>query len=251
MMSSMSLEDVAEVANGPVWFQLYVYRDREITRQLIARAEAAGYSALVITLDAPVMGNRERDRRNNFKIPKQVTLKNLESFGLDKVADTHADSSIAAYITSQIDPSLTWADLEWLCSITKLPIILKGILRVDDAQRASEHGAAGIVVSNHGGRQLDTVPSAVDVLPAIAEATGDNLEILVDGGIRRGTDVIKALALGANAVLVGRPVMWGLAVNGEAGVKHVLEILRTEFDTAMALCGCASIKEITRDLIME
>ena len=248
-LSSMRLEDVAGVATGPLWFQLYVYKDRAITRHLVERAEAAGYTALVLTVDVPVIGNRERDRRNNFKTPRRVTLKNLESFALDNVADTANESAIAAYVASQIDPSLTWADLDWLRSITRLPVILKGVLRADDAQRAYEHGTTAIIVSNHGGRQLDTTPAAVDVLPDIVHAAGDKLEIIVDGGIRRGTDVLKAVALGAKAVMVGRPLLWGIAVNGEAGAHHVLEILQIEFDNAMALCGCASINEITPDLV--
>lgn len=248
-LSSTRIEDIAATEATRFWFQLYVYRDRDTTRQLVERAEAAGYQALVITVDVAVAGNRERDRRNRFKMPEGVTLKNLAGFNLDKVTGKNDDSAIAAYIASQIDPSLTWQDIDWLRSLTSLPILLKGILHADDARLAVEHGVAGIVVSNHGGRQLDTVPAAIDVLPEIAAAVGDQMDILIDGGIRRGTDIMKAIALGATAVMVGRPIMWGVAVGGEAGTRHVLEILRTEFDSVMALCGCTSVADITPDLI--
>lgn len=248
-LSSYSLEEIAEAAQSPLWFQLYVYRDRSITQKLVERAEAAGYQALVVTVDGVVAGNRERDRRNEFKLPENVTLKNLYDAKLDRVIALPGESSVAAYFSSQIDPSFSWKDLEWLRSITKLPIILKGILRADDARRAHDHGAAAIVVSNHGGRQLDTVPASIDVLPEIAAEIGNAMPILLDSGIRRGTDVLKALALGANAVMIGRPVMWGLAVDGEEGVRRVLEIIQEELDTAMALCGCPSLNDIDADLI--
>jgi 4-hydroxymandelate oxidase len=248
-LSSCSLEDVAQAATTPLWFQLYVYRNRDITRKLVERAEAAGYQVLVITVDAPMAGNRERDRRNHFKLPEGVSLKNLKDFKLDQIGEQADDSSIAAYASSQLDPALTWKDIDWLRSITKMPVILKGILRADDAQQAYDHGAVGIVVSNHGGRQLDTVPASIEVLAEINTAVGGKLDIILDSGVRRGTDILKALALGAKAVMVGRPVMWGLAVNGEAGVRHVLHILRTEFDTAMALSGCTSVTDIQPHLI--
>jgi 4-hydroxymandelate oxidase len=195
----------------------------------------------------PLAGNRERDRRNQFRLPPDVTARNFENVDLHNFSGSPGESSIAAYVNSQFDPSLTWADLDWLASMTNLSVIVKGILRADDARRACDHGAKGIVISNHGGRQLDTVPATIDLLPHIAAEV--NTELLIDGGIRRGTDIIKALALGAKAVMVGRPIMWGLAVGGADGVRHVLEILRTEFDHALALCGCASVTDVTPDLM--
>ncbi len=248
-MSSRSIEEIAATTQSPLWFQLYVFRDRSITQSLVQRAEANGYQALVLTVDTPVRGNRERDQRNRFKLPPGVTLKNFAGLDLQHVPDQENDSAIAAYAHNQLEPALNWADVDWLCSLTRLPVIIKGILRADDALRAYDYGAQGIVVSNHGGRQLDTVPATIDVLPHIAVAVGDKIELLVDGGIRRGTDILKALALGARAVMVGRPIMWGLAVDGAAGVQHVLEILCTEFDSALALCGCTSVADITPDLI--
>ena len=248
-LSSRSIEAISAVATGPLWFQLYVYRDRGLTRSLIDRAEAHGYQAVVLTVDVPLRGNREKDQRNRFKMPPDVKLANFEGLDLQYVADKQNDSAIAAYVNAQFDPSLTWTDVDWLCSITRLPVVIKGILRADDAQHACDHGAKGIVVSNHGGRQLDGVPATIEALPHIADAVGDQVDLLVDGGIRRGTDILKAIALGAKAVMVGRPIMWGLSANGADGVHHVLEILCSEFDSAMALCGCTSISDITADLI--
>jgi 4-hydroxymandelate oxidase len=246
-VSSRSIEEIAAAAQTPLWFQLYIYRDRAITQSLVQRAESSGYRTLVVTVDVPLAGNRERDRRNQFRLPPDVTARNFENVDLHNFSGSPGESSIAAYVNSQFDPSLTWADLDWLASMTNLSVIVKGILRADDARRACDHGAKGIVISNHGGRQLDTVPATIDLLPHIAAEV--NTELLIDGGIRRGTDIIKALALGAKAVMVGRPIMWGLAVGGADGVRHVLEILRTEFDHALALCGCASVTDVTPDLM--
>lgn len=248
-IATTSIEDVTEAATGPVWFQLYVYKDRGATLNLIRRAEAAGCSALVLTVDAPVWGRREPDIRNKFQLPEQLSVTNLTSDGKQSFPKAAEGSGLAAYIAEQFDPALTWKDLEWLRSITTLPILVKGIVRGDDASRAAACGVSGVVVSNHGGRQLDTAPATIDVLSEIAEAVDGRAEILVDGGVRRGTDVVKALALGARAVLIGRPVLWGLAVDGEAGVSQVLSLLRHEFDVAMALCGCRSLSAVTRDLI--
>ncbi|MEZ4433195.1 MAG: alpha-hydroxy acid oxidase [bacterium] len=235
-------------AGGPLWFQLYVYRDRAITEGLVRRAEAAGCRALVLTVDAAEIGTRERDLRNRFALPPGLSVANLD--GTDKAALAAADGSgLAAYVRAQLDQSLTWKDLEWLVGLTRLPVLVKGIVRADDARRAIAAGAAGVVVSNHGGRQLDTAPATADVLPRVADAVAGAAEVYVDGGIRRGTDVIKALALGARAVLVGRPILWGLAVGGEAGVRHVLSLLRAELLEAMALCGCADLAACTRDLV--
>ncbi|MEO0561810.1 MAG: alpha-hydroxy acid oxidase [Chloroflexota bacterium] len=250
-LASTSMETVAETATGPLWFQLYVYKDRAITEDIVARAEAAGYEALVLTVDVAVAGNRERDVRNRFTMPKGIHLENVAKYALERVEAAEDDSAIAAYAVSQLDPSLTWEDIDWLASITSLPIIVKGILRPDDAVRALDHGAAGLVVSNHGGRQLDTVPAAIDALPSIVSAVGMRGTILMDGGVRRGTDILKALALGADAVMLGRPVLWGLAVNGEDGAAHVLDILIEEFDRAMALSGSPTVARITEDLIFK
>jgi 4-hydroxymandelate oxidase len=256
-MSTQSLEVVATAfqsmqdskAETPLWFQLYVHRDRHLTEQLVSRAELAGYKAFCVTVDAPLLGCRKRDRRNRFTLPAHLELANLATLPNLKIPQTETDSGLFAYFAQQLDPGLTWKDLEWLRSLTHLPIIVKGILRDDDAQQAANCGINAIIVSNHGGRQLDGAIAPLDALPPIVAAVGGQLEILVDGGIRRGTDILKALALGANAVLVGRPILWGLAVNGEAGVRHILEILTDELDLAMALSGCAHIAAIDRRFI--
>jgi len=248
-LSNTAVEEVVAAASGPVWFQLYVYRDRGITAALVERAEAAGCTALVLTVDAPVLGRRERDMRNQFQLPAGLSIENMLPAGMAALPDPVTDSGLAAYFATLIDPSLRWDDIAWLRGITRLPIIIKGVVRPDDARRAAAAGAAGLVVSNHGGRQLDTAPATVDVLPRVVDAAGDRLEVLVDGGVRRGTDVVKAVALGARAVLIGRPVLWGLAVDGEAGVARVLAILRDEVDRAMALCGCPTVADIGGDLV--
>jgi 4-hydroxymandelate oxidase len=248
-LSTSSIEEAMAVATGPVWFQLYVFKDRDIAASLVQRAEVAGCKAIVLTVDVPLSGKRERDLRNRLTLPEHLSLKNLLPTGRQKVPENVAGSGMAAYVASLFDTTLTWKDLEWLARVTKLPVLVKGILRTDDALRAINHGASGIIVSNHGGRQLDTTPATISVLPEIVDAVAGAVEVYVDGGIRRGTDVLKALAYGARAVLVGRPILWGLAVGGEAGVKSVLEMLRQELDLAMALSGCPSLAAITRDLI--
>jgi 4-hydroxymandelate oxidase len=230
-LSTFSIEEVMAVATGPVWFQLYVFKDRAISASLVKRAEVAGCKAIVFTVDLPLLGRRERDVRNQFKLPDDFSVKNLLPAGL------------------QFDPALTWKDIEWLAGITTLPVLVKGILRSDDALLAVKHGASGVIVSNHGARQLDTTPASISVLPEIADAVGGKVEVYVDGGIRRGTDVLKAIACGAHAVFIGRPVLWGLACGAEAGVSYVVEMLRQEFDLAMALSGCPTLSSITRDLI--
>ena len=248
-LATTSIEEVMAIATGSVWFQLYVFRDRALTASLVQRAAAAGCKAVVLTVDVPVPGKRERDVRNRFTLPEHLFLKNLWPAGLEKLPKDVADSAMAAYTAANFDPALTWKDVEWLAQLTSLPILVKGILRADDALSAVNHGAAGIIVSNHGGRQLDTTPAAISVLPEIVDAVAGAVEVYIDGGIRRGTDVLKAIAYGARAVMIGRPILWGLAVGGEAGVKSVLEILREEFDVAMALSGCPSLTAITRDLV--
>ncbi len=251
-LSTRPVEAVVAAASGPVWFQLYVYRDRGATAALVRRAEAAGCRALVLTVDAPLLGRRERDVRNRFRLPPGLSVANMLPEGYGDLPPVDADSGLAAYVAALLDPSLSWKDVAWLRSITELPVVVKGIVRPDDALRAAEVGAAGLVVSNHGGRQLDTAPATLDVLPEIADtlaAHGHAIEILLDGGVRRGTDVLKALALGARAVLLGRAVLWGLAADGEAGAAYVLRLLRDELDLAMALAGAPTVKEITRDLV--
>ncbi len=248
-LSTTAMEDVVAASMAPVWFQLYIFRDREITKALVQRAENAGCKALVVTVDAPIQGKRERDVRNRFHLPEGIEMKNLLPAGKAQFPDAGEGSALAAFINTQFEPSLMWRDIEWLRSVTSLPVIVKGVLRADDAQVAVSHGAEGVIVSNHGGRQLDTTVAPIDALSEVVEAIGDNATVMVDGGIRRGTDVLKAIALGARAVLLGRPVLWGLAVDGEHGASRVLEILKEEFSIAMALCGCRSIEEITGDLI--
>ncbi len=245
-MSGYPLEDVARAAPGPKWFQLYCYRERDVTRRFVERAEAAGYGAICLTVDLPRVGNRERDLRNQFRLPPAVRPRNFQEF-----VDVEGGSNelFFQYIQRLVDPSLTWEAVDWLRSITRLPVLLKGILTAEDARRAVEHGVAGIVVSNHGGRQLDGVPATIEVLSDVADAVQGQAEVLVDGGVRRGTDVLKALALGAKAVLVGRPYLYGLAVDGEAGARRVLEILKTELELALALTGCPTVSGLTRDIV--
>jgi 4-hydroxymandelate oxidase len=247
--STCTIEDVGAVG-GTQWFQLYVYNDRGLTKALVERAEAAGMRAIVLTVDAPILGRRERDLRNRFHLPDGVRLANVPSSGSVPMPTGHGESGLANHFASGIDAGLTWKDVEWLRSITRLPVVIKGIVRGDDAARAVDHGAAAVIVSNHGGRQLDTAIASVRALPEIAEAVAGRAEVLLDGGVRRGTDVIKAIALGARAVLVGRPVVWGLAAAGEGGARRVLELLRAEVDLAMALCGCPTIDDISRDLVV-
>lgn len=249
-LATRSLEEVQAATTGPRWFQLYVYRDRDRTAELVRRAERAGYEALVVTVDAPMLGRRERDLLNGFHVPHETPVPNLDGETRDGLATpVPTVSALARFVQEHWDPSLSWTDLAWLASITSLPILLKGIVRGDDARRALDHGVAGVIVSNHGGRQLDTAIPTPRALPEIAAAMAGKGTLLVDGGIRRGTDVVKALAMGADAVLLGRPVLWGLAVAGEAGVVHALTLLREELSLAMALSGAATVAEITADLV--
>jgi 4-hydroxymandelate oxidase len=248
-LSTTPLEEVLAAATGPVWFQLYVHRDRGITRELCGRARAAGCRALVLTVDAPLLGRRERDVRNGFALPPGLSIASLAPGRGGEVAPAAGESALFAYCASLLDASMTWKDLEWLRSITDLPILVKGIVRGDDAVRAVERGVAGVVVSNHGGRQLDGSPATAAVLPEIVRAVAGRAEVLVDGGIRRGTDVIKALALGVRAVLVGRPILWALAAGGQAGVSRALSLLAAELDLALALCGCPTVADLDADLV--
>jgi (S)-2-hydroxy-acid oxidase len=247
-MATTTIEDVAAAAEGPKWFQLYVYPEREITKRLVQRAEKSGYTALCLTVDVPYLGRRERDLHNLLEFPPGVLPVNfLDDIDLSEHKVQGHGSALAAQAASLISPAITWDDVDWLRSITSLPVLVKGVLAAADAKIALDHGVAGIVVSNHGARQLDGVPAPIEVLPGVVEAVAGRVPVLVDGGVRRGTDVVKAIALGASAVLIGRPYIWGLAAEGEAGVRRVLTMLRAEFELAMALTGCRSVGEITRD----
>ena len=248
-MATSRLEDVASAATGPFWFQIYLFKDRGLTRSVVERAEAAGCLAVEVTADTPVLGLREADVRNRFHLPAGVSVANLEGTPLAHLGLSDGEYSGSRYQAAGIDADLTWNDVEWLRSITRLPVLVKGVVRGDDAARAIDCGAAGVVVSNHGGRQLDTAVATLRALPEVVDAIAGRGVVLLDGGVRRGTDVLKALALGANAVQVGRPVIWGLALGGSEGVARVLELLRKEFDVAMALSGCPTVARITRDLI--
>ncbi len=250
--ASCRLEDVAGTFlpgadRGPLWFQLYLQPDRAFTRDLVQRAEAAGYEALVLTVDAPVQGARDRERRAGFRLPAGVRAVNLDGMRLPPAPQLTATQS--ALFDDLLLHAPTWEDVSWLRSITRLPVLLKGVLHEGDARLALEHGASGLIVSNHGGRTLDTAITTVAALPALADAVQRRIPLLVDGGIRRGTDVLKAMALGASAVLVGRPVLHGLVNAGAQGVAHVLRLLRDELEIAMALTGCRTLAEAGEVLV--
>ena len=227
------LEDIARVATGPLWFQLYVQPDRGVTKELVQRAEDAGCQALCLTVDTPVQGARNRQTRAKFSLPAGVTAPYMTQL-----------ASGRAITDTRRGVVMTWKDVEWLRSIARVPVLLKGILNPDDAEHAVTAGASGILVSNHGGRILDTAPATIEALPAVAERVRGRIPVLVDGGIRRGTDIVKAIALGATATLIGRPYCFGLAVDGAAGVQRVVEILRGELEMAMQLMGRRSLQEI-------
>jgi 4-hydroxymandelate oxidase len=245
--ATVSLEKVAKAASAPLWMQLYVNPDRTFTRELVRRAEAAGYAALCLTVDSPVFGTRNREQRAGFSLPPGARAENLHSLPSAMQATLHAATE--GVYSPVVDPSLQWKDVDWLCSFAKLPVVLKGILSPEDARLAVQHGAAAVIVSNHGGRNLDTVPATIEALPGVVEAVQGRIPVLMDGGIRRGTDVLKSLALGAKAALIGRPYVWGLAVGGAAGVAEVVRILRDEFLAAMALCGTCSLERITHEAL--
>ncbi|MFL6515248.1 MAG: alpha-hydroxy acid oxidase [Chthoniobacterales bacterium] len=247
-LSNTAMEAVFAEAGSPRWFQLYIYRDRAITAELVKRAEAAGAEAIVLTVDAPGLGTRERDTRNSFRLSDGLRVENLSPLGKGDVPEVEG-SGLAAYVHANFKADLSYADLDWLCHVTSLPVIVKGVVRGEDAIRCVEHGAKGVVVSNHGGRQLDTAVATCEALPHVTDAVGSSCEIYVDGGIRRGSDVLKAVALGARAVLVGRPILWGLSVAGEQGAARILDILRRELDEAMLLCGCTTLGDITPSLL--
>jgi len=247
VVSTISTASLEEIAGTGVrrWFQLYVLTDRDLTAELVKRAHAAGYGAIVLTVDTPVLGRRLRDERNRFSLPPGIGLANLAGAGLP----TAEGSALFSFFVDRIDPSLDWEDVAWLRSLTPLPLVLKGIVTEEDARLAVEAGVDAIVVSNHGGRQLDGAPATLDVLPEVVAAADGRAEVLLDGGIRRGSDVFKALALGARAVLVGRPYLWGLAAGGPEGVRRVLEILRDDLALTMALAGRAGVPAIDRSAV--
>jgi 4-hydroxymandelate oxidase len=252
-VSSIPIEEVAAAATGPLWFQLYVYKDPGITREMVARAERAGCRALALTVDTPRLGRRERDARNGFALPAGVDPANFAAVHHLVAARTakEGESPFAAQVTQLFDPALDWKKVEWLRSITKLPLILKGVVTPEDARLAVQAGVAGIIVSNHGGRQLDGAEATIAALPRVVEAVAGAMPVMMDGGIRRGAHVLTALALGASAVLVGRPYLWGLATGGEQGVRDVLGMLRDELELAMALSGRSSVAAIDRSLVAE
>ena len=244
-MATISMEEVAAAEpKFPRWFQIYVHTDRELTKDLVVRARDAGYEALVFTVDVAVLARRKRDVRNQFDLPPGMELANV---GVG--AQSGSGSALEAYADSSLDPGLTPEDIEWLRDISGLPVVVKGVLRGDDADLAVQAGAAGVIVSNHGGRQLDTVVPTAVALPEVVAAVGANVPVLVDGGLRNGTDIVKALAMGASAVLVGRPLLWALVVDGPAGVTGLLEQLREEIARSMALAGVATIGQLDLDLI--
>ena len=252
--ASLPLEIVAnaylsEKQRGPLWFQLYMQPDRSFTRELIQRAESAGFEALVLTVDAPSSGARDRERRAGFRLPEGVFAVNL--MGMNNPPPMALRPSQSALFDGLLTTGPTWSDLEWLKANTRLPILLKGILHEKDALQAAALGMAGVIVSNHGGRTLDTAPATAHVLPRIIQTVAGEMPVLVDGGIRRGTDILKAMALGASAVLVGRPYVYGLANAGALGVAHVLRLLRDELEIAMALCGCATLAQARPELLFQ
>ncbi len=245
-MATTSVEEIAAAATRPLWFQLYVQPDRAFTRDLVQRAEAAGCKALVVTVDTPVVGLRNREMRIKFALPPGVERPNLK--GLQTSSTSHLPPENEIY-SAVLDPKLTWKEIEWLRSFARTPVILKGVLNPDDAARAVQTGVSGIIVSNHGSRNLDTLPATIDALPEVAAKVAGRIPILMDGGIRRGTDVLKALALGAQAVLIGRPYLFGLSAGGAEGVTRVVNILRREFEMAMALTGRTSVAEIDASVL--
>jgi L-lactate dehydrogenase (cytochrome)/(S)-mandelate dehydrogenase len=266
--STVTIEDLAREVSGNLWMQVFMYRDRGLTRAFTERAHASGYRALVLTIDNQVPGWRERDMRNGFTVPLQWRADNLFDMALHpgwllrmartprftfanytQLAGASDIMSLAARMGSLLDPTLSWKDVEWLRKLWNRPLLLKGVLHPDEARRAVDLGVDGIIVSNHGGRQLDAAPASIEALPAVVQAVSGRVPVLMDGGIRRGADVVKAIALGAKACLIGRPQLWGLAAAGEAGVAWVLESLRAEIDRTMALCGCERLADIDRSLV--
>ncbi|HSR25322.1 MAG TPA: alpha-hydroxy acid oxidase [Candidatus Eisenbacteria bacterium] len=269
-MSSVTLEEIARESPGPHWFQVYVWRDRGITRELVERAAAEGYRTLVVTVDTPVLGQRERDARNGATVPPRVTWGNAVDMlrrprwlvtmargprvTFANVVGPEAAAglgpfALSPFVNRLFDATLTWSDLDWLHGLWNGPMVVKGVLSPRDACLAAEHGAAAVVVSNHGGRQLDGAPGTLEVLPEIVDAAGDRLEVLLDGGVRRGADLAKALALGARACMIGRPYLYGLATGGQDGVTRAIQILTTELSRTLALMGCTRVGQLSRECV--
>jgi isopentenyl diphosphate isomerase/L-lactate dehydrogenase-like FMN-dependent dehydrogenase len=248
--SNYTLEDVAEVLGPGKWFQLYCFKDRAVTEDLVRRAEAAGYEALCVTVDAPVLGLRRRDVRNEFAPGPQVHWANLEPYGLAALPDITDGNTVLVYFLEQIDASLTWKDLEWLRSITSLPLVVKGVLSGDDAGTVVDLGFDGVYVSNHGGRQLDRAPGTIEALPEVIDVVGGRVPVLVDGGFRSSGDIAVALALGAAAVGVGRPVLYALAIGGDEATAAYLGGLVRDLERTMALVGARTVGELDRSRVM-
>ena len=268
-VSICSIEQVRDAVKTPFWFQVYVMRDRGFTRELIERAKAAGCTALMLTADLTVQGQRHREIKNGLSVPPRITLHNLldmlskprwawsmlnapsRSFGnlRGRIENTDSLTTLAQWIANQFDPTLTWDDLEWIRALWPGKLIIKGILDPEDARIAADHAVDAIVVSNHGGRQLDGAPASIDVLPSIVQAVGDRLQVLFDGGILSGQDLLKALACGAHAGLIGRAFLYGLGAMGEAGVTQTIELIRRELSVSMALTGQTDVRNIAKDVI--
>ena len=269
-LSTTSIEDVGAVTNGPKMFQVYVHRDRELSREFVQRAKTSGFDALCLTVDLPAHGNRERDLRTGMTLPPKLTLKSIldvlihpawvyhylttEPIELANVAHKIREgsedvSNLLQYVSKQFDPTVTWEDAQWMKGLWDGPFVLKGIMSVEDAKRAVDIGASAIVISNHGGRQLDSSPATIEMLPKIVDAVGGQIEIILDSGIRRGTHVLKALALGANACMVGRSYLYGLAAGGQPGVARALQLLRAEIELDMKLMGCRNLSELTSECL--
>jgi isopentenyl diphosphate isomerase/L-lactate dehydrogenase-like FMN-dependent dehydrogenase len=244
-LATHRIEDIAAAAPGAVWLQVYVFRDRAITAELVQRARQAGCRALCLTVDVAVQAKRERDARNRFTLPPGIEMANFQGLAQARLPEA-LGSGLGAFIAREFDPTLTWDVVGWLHEVSGLPVLVKGVATEEDGRLAVEHGAAGVVVSNHGGRQLDSAEPTLQALPHVAEGVADRVPVLLDGGVRRGTDVVKALALGARAVLVGRPILWGLAVGGQQGVARVLALLREEVERTMALMGRTATWQMDR-----
>lgn len=267
-LATTSIEATAAASSGQKWFQLYVWKDRGLAREMLGRAKAAGYTAAILTVDVPVAGNRERDLRNDFTVPPRVTARTIAqalacpgylwrlwtSPTLRPESVVHAIPAIGGgiihFLNSQIDHTLSWKDVAWMIDEWGGPFAIKGISTAADAEQCVRVGARGVWISNHGGRQLDTAPATIDVLESIVQQVGDRAEVILDGGIRRGTDIIKALALGARAVAVGRAFLYGLAAGGEAGVARAIELLATELRRDLALLGCTDVRNLPRDCVL-
>jgi 4-hydroxymandelate oxidase len=246
--ASTSFEDMAAIAEQPIWFQLYTSSDRDFTRRLLDRVIEAGCAVLCITVDSPVRGLRDRDSRCLFRLPSGMERPNFRDF-TPEARSGNARAEGRGIYSPNLDPRITWKEMEWIKTFVKVPVVIKGVLTGDDARRAADSGMDGVVVSNHGARGIDTVPASMEALPEVVEAVGGRIPVLLDSGVRRGTDVLKAMALGASAVLLGRPYLYGLALDGAEGVRKVVETLHREIEMALAICGRTSVGEIDRSLL--